>query len=296
MDRRKFLKVSGAASVTAVWGGSLACATSAASSSGGGTAAASTSTFALDAVGLQLYTVRTLAEKNLEQTLQQVAAAGYGLVETHTNYGKSPTELRALFDKNRLRSPSGHYGLAEITETPDKVIASAKALGQEYVVLNWLDPAHRSAEFYRGFPALLNKFGAQARAAGLRFAHHNHDFEFDTLGGPTPVIETVIANTDPALVSFEVDLYWVYKAGVDPLQFVERHSGRVSLVHIKDSTAAPQKAMADVGKGVIDFGKVLAAAKKTNVRYAYVERDDTTDPVATIRASHDHLATLLAAK
>jgi sugar phosphate isomerase/epimerase len=300
MDRRKFLKVSGAASVTAVWGGSLACAASAASSTAGstagGTAAASASTFPLNDVGLQLYTVRTLAEKNLEQTLQQVAAAGYRLVETHTNYGKSPTELRALLDKNGLRSPSGHYGLAEITEAPDKTIATAKALGQEYVVLNWLDPEHRSAEFYRGFPALLNKFGAQAKAAGLGFAHHNHDFEFDKMGGPTPVIETVIANTDPALVSFEVDLYWVYKAGSDPQAFVEQHRGRVSMVHIKDSTAAPQKAMADVGKGVIDFGKVLAAAKKANVRYAYVERDDTTDPIATIRVSHDHLATLLASR
>ena len=306
MNRRKFLKVSGAAGATAMFGSSLACATSTSSSAAGtttgaagaaaGAAATSAGSFPLQSVGLQLYTVRTLAEKNLEQTLQQVAAAGYRLVETHTLYGKSPAELRALLDKNGLRSPSGHYGLAEIESTPDTVIANAKALGQEYVVLNWLDPAHRTADFYKGFPALLNKFGAQAKAAGLGFAHHNHDFEFETVGGTAPVIETVIAATDPALVSFEVDLYWVYKAGVDPLRFVEQHSGRVSMVHIKDSTAAPQKAMADVGKGVIDFGKVLAAAKKINVRYAYVERDDTTDPISTIRVSHDHLATLLASR
>ncbi|MDB4884113.1 MAG: Xylose isomerase protein barrel [Gemmatimonadetes bacterium] len=299
MDRRKFLKVSGAAGVTVAWGGSLACATSSgssASSAAAGTAAASASSFPLDAVGLQLYTVRTLAEKNLEQTLQQVAAAGYRLVETHTLYGKAPSELRALLDKNGLRTVSGHYGLDELEKTPDTVFATAKTLGQEYVVLNWLDPAHRNAEFYRGFPALLNKFGTQARAAGLRFAHHNHDFEFDTLGGTTPVIDTMIANTDPALVSFELDLYWVYKAGADPLRYLEQHPGRVAMIHLKDSTAAPQKAMADVGKGVIEFPKLLAAAKRTGVRYAFVERDDTTDPIATIRASHDYLATLLASR
>jgi len=299
MDRRTFLKVSGAAGVAAAWGGSLACATSSASSASSiaaGASAGAGSSFALDAIGLQLYTVRNLAEKNPDQTLQQVASAGYKLVETHSLYGKSAAELRALLDKNGLRTVSGHYGLAELESSPDTVFATAKTLGQEFVVLNWLDPAHRTPEFYRGFPALLNKFGGQAKAAGFRFAHHNHDFEFDTLGGSTPVIETVIANTDPALVSFEVDCYWVYKAGSDPLQFVEKHPGRVAMIHLKDSTAAPAKAMADVGKGVIDYGKVLAAAKRTGVRYAFVERDDTTDPIATIRGSHDFLSTLLASK
>ena len=295
MDRRKFFKVTGAAGMAAAWGSSLACATSTASSTASG-APSSTGPFPLSSVGLQLYTVRNLASKDLDGTMQAVAAAGYPLVETHTLYGKTAAELRAVLDKHGLRTVSGHYGLAEFEGSPDTVFATAKTLGQEFVNLNWLDPAHRSADFYKGFPALLNKFGAQAKAAGLRFAHHNHDFEFDTLGGTTPVIETVIANTDPALVSFEVDLYWVYKAGVDPLAFVERHPGRITQIHIKDSTAAPAKAMADVGKGVIDFARLLDAARRTGVRYAFVERDDTTDPVATIRSSRAHLTTLLAAR
>ena len=93
------------------------------------------------------------------------------------------------------------------------------------------------------------------------------------------MIDTVIANTDPSLVSFEVDLYWVYKAGTDPLRFVEKNAGRISLVHLKDSTPAPAKNMADVGAGVIEFGKILSAAQRAGVKYAYVERDDTTDPL-----------------
>jgi sugar phosphate isomerase/epimerase len=292
MDRRNFLKVSAGAGVAAVWGGSLVgCA-----SSGNSQPAASGGSFPLSSVGLQLYTVRNLADKDLEGTMAAVAAAGYTLVETHTLYGKSASDLRAILDKNGLRTPSGHYGLAEFETSPDKVFATAKTLGQQTVVLNWLDPAHRTPEFYKGFPALLNKFGGQAKAAGLNFAHHNHDFEFDTLGGSTPVIDTVIANTDPSLVSFEVDLYWVYKAGTDPLRFVEKNAGRVSLVHLKDSTAAPAKAMADVGSGVINFGPILSAAQRSGVKYAYVERDDTTNPLATIRASRAFLGTLLASK
>jgi len=292
MDRRKFLTVTGAAGVTAVWGSSLTARIASAAAK----TTASGAGFPLSSVGLQLYTVRTLADKDLHGTMAAVAAAGYKLVETHELYGKTATELRAILDMHGLRSPSGHYGLAELQDGPDKVFETAKTLGQEFVVLNWLDPAHRTPEFYKGFPALLNKFGAQAKAAGLRFAHHNHDFEFDTLGGTTPVIETVMANTDPALVNFEVDLYWVYKAGADPLSFVQRHAGRVAMVHLKDSTAAPAKAMADVGSGVIDFGKILTVAQSTGVRYAYVERDDTTAPIATIKSSYDHLAKLLAAK
>lgn len=291
MDRRKFLTVSGMGVAAAWTGGLTACARAVATGSSG-----PGGTFPLSSVGLQLYTVRNMAEKDLHGTMAAVAEAGYKLVETHTLYGKTAAELRGILDMHGLRSPSGHYGLAELEGSPDTVFATAKTLGQEWVVLNWLDPAHRSAEFYKGFPALLNKFGAQAKAAGLRFAHHNHDFEFDTLGGSTPVIETVIANTDPALVSFEADLYWVYKAGADPLAFVERHAGRVAMVHLKDSTPAPAKAMADVGSGVIDFGKILSAAQRTGVRYAYVERDDTTDPVVTIKNAHNHLVTLLAAK
>jgi sugar phosphate isomerase/epimerase len=292
MDRRKFLTVTGAAGVAAVWGGSLAgCA-----SSGAASGSASGGSFPLSSVGLQLYTVRTLADKDLHGTMAAVAAAGYKLVETHTLYGKTAPELRAILDMHGLRSPSGHYGLAELEGDSAKVFATAKTLGQEFVMLNWLDPAHRNAEFYKGFPALLNKWGAQAKAAGLRFGHHNHDFEFDTLGGTTPVIDTVMANTDPALVSFEADLYWVNKAGVDPLAFLERHAGRISEIHLKDSTAAPTKAMADVGAGVIDWAKILVAAQRTGVKYAYVERDDTTAPLDTIKASRTYLGTLLAAK
>jgi sugar phosphate isomerase/epimerase len=292
MDRRKFLTVTGAAGVAAVWGGSLAGCAASANSSG----SASGGSFPLSSVGLQLYTVRTLADKDLEGTMAAVAAAGYRLVETHTLYGKSPSELRAILDKHGLRTASGHYGLAELEGDPAKVFATANTLGQEFVMLNWLDPAHRTADFYKGFPAFLNKIGAQAKAAGLRFGHHNHDFEFDTLGGTTPVIDTVMANTDPALVSFEADLYWVNKANVDPLNFLERHAGRISEIHLKDSTPAPAKAMADVGAGVIDWAKILVAARRTGVKYAYVERDDTTAPLDTIKASRNYLGTLLAAK
>src|SRR4051812_27116349 len=295
MDRRKFLAVTGGAGVAAVLGTTIGCgrSTSVAAMSPG---SAPNGKFPITSVGLQLYTVRTILEKDPVGGIQQVAAAGYHLVETAGLYGKTAAEIRALFDANGIRTPSGHYSIDDLEKTPDTVFATAKTLGQEFVTLNWLAPDLRTQEFYAGFPARLNKIGAAAKAAGLQFAYHNHDFEFETFGGSTAVLDRLVTSTDPALVNFELDAYWVYKAGSDPRHYVEKYPGRFVMIHLKDSTPAPAQAMADVGKGVIDFGALLASARTRGLRYAFVERDDTQDPIATIRSSRDFLTTLLASR
>ena len=296
MDRRRFLRVTGAAGLATAWSGSLvACASTAtAGTSGASVAALPARRFTLAQVGLQLYTVRDQMGQSVERTLEQIAAAGYHLVETAGLYNRSAAELRALFDKNGIRTVSGHYPLADFEKSPDTVFATAKTLGQEYVVVPWLDPSLRTPDTFAGLPGRLNKLGEQARAAGLKLAYHNHDFEFETYGASTTAMERLLAGTDPALVSFELDGYWAFKAGRDPADLVTRNPGRFVMLHLKDSTAAPEKAFADVGHGVIDFKKFIAAAQANGLRYAFVERDVSPDPIASIRASHDYLATVLA--
>jgi sugar phosphate isomerase/epimerase len=291
MDRREFLRVSGAAGLVTMWGTSLACAGSSATASG---APRTAGTFSISNVGLQLYTVRDAMAKDLDGTLAAIAAAGYHLVETAGMYGRSAAELRALFDKHGIRTVAGHYPLAELGSSPETAFATAKTLGQEYVVVPWLDPSQRTAETFGSLPSRLNKLGEQARSAGLKIAYHNHDFEFENFGGTTTVMERLLANTDPALVSFELDGYWAFKAGRAPAELVARYPGRFVMLHLKDSTAAPEKAFADVGKGVIDMPRFIAAAQRNGLRYAFVERDVAPDPLASIRASHDYLKTVLA--
>jgi sugar phosphate isomerase/epimerase len=291
MDRRRFLRVTGAAGLAAAWGGSVACARAAATA--GTTGAAG---FPLSDVGLQLYTVRDLMAKDVDGTLAQIASAGYHLVETAGLYDRTPADLRALFDKHGIRTTSGHYPLADIEKDPQAVFAAAKTLGQEYVTVPWLDPSLRTADTFATLPGRLNKLGEQARAAGLKLAYHNHDFEFQAYGSPTIAMDRLLSGTDPALVSFELDGYWAFHAGRDPANLVLAHPGRFVMVHLKDSTAAPEKAFADVGHGVIDFPKFIAAARANGLRYAFVERDVSPDPLASIRASHQDLETLLAAK
>ena len=290
MNRREFLRLSGAAGATLAWGGTLGCARA---NSGARDGAA----FSLANVGLQLYTVRQLMQQNPERTLEQVKAAGYPIVETAGLYNMTPTAFRAMLDRVGLRTTSGHYPLEQFEKEGGAALFDmAKTLGQEFVILpSTPAAAHNSLAAYDALADRFNRIGEQARAAGLRFGYHNHNFEFETFGGSTPAYETLVTKTDPALVSFELDAYWAYKAGQDPVRYFERFPGRFSLLHAKDGTAPPERAMADVGKGVIDFNRLFSLAGTAGLRYAFVEHDQPTDALASIRSSHDHLARLLRA-
>ena len=289
MKRREFLWRSGTAGLAAALGAS-ACARAV-----GATGGARGTTFPLGAVGLQLYTVRSLMQQDVERTLALVAAAGYSVVETAGLYDRPPAALRALFARHGLRSSSGHYPLEQVES--GAAFSTATALGQEFVVVPSLPSALRgSLSAYGELADRFNRIGERARAAGLRFAYHNHSFEFETFGGAAPAYDTLLSRTDAALVSFELDAYWAYKAGYDPVRYFERHPGRFALLHVKDGTSPPERAMVDVGNGVIDFRGLFAEARGAGLRYAFVEHDQPTDPSASIRSSHDHLAQLLRAR
>jgi sugar phosphate isomerase/epimerase len=284
MDRREFLRVTGTATVAVAVGGA-ACSRTAETVS-------APRQFPIDNVGLQLYTVRTLMAESVENTLTQVANAGYRLVETAGTYDLSPTDFRTMLGRHGLRSPSGHYALEQV-ESGDAINA-ALALGQTWVVVPSIpQPLRRTRDAYVELATRFNRLGERCRAAGLRFAYHNHNIEFETLGGTAPVYDTLLTRTDPATVWFELDAYWAYKAGQDPAAYFERFPRRFALVHVKDGTAAPERAMVDVGKGVIDFRRLFALSRTAGLRYAFVEHDQPGDALVSIRDSHDHLARLL---
>lgn len=286
MDRREFLRLGGALGLTTAFGG-LACARAA------NGAAAADPLFPLAAVGLQLYTVRTLMQQSVERTLAQVAAAGYPVVETAGLYGLEATTFRAMLDRAGLRTPSGHWPLEQL-EGSDALFATARTLGQEWIVVPSVPrEARGSLAAYEALADRFNRLGERCRAAGFHFAYHNHDAEFERFGGVAPAFDTLLARTDPALVSFELDVYWAYKAGENPVRYFERYPGRFALCHVKDGTAPPERRMADVGAGAIDFRALFAASRAAGLRYAFVEHDQPADALASIRASHDHLARLL---
>jgi len=252
----------------------------------------------LKRVGLQLYTLRNQMEKDLPGTLAHVAQIGYKEVEFAGYFGRSPSEIRELVAKNNLTAPSSHVGYPANWEDWKKTLGEAKTAGHEYVTVAWTPDEKRNRA--GGFKAVaddFNKAGAEAKKEGLHFAYHNHDYELKSPSGGELPLDTLFKNTDPTLVTFEMDLYWMVKGGADPIEYMKKYPGRVSLVHVKDATAAPTRAMADVGKGTIDFKKIFEYDEDhgNHIAHAFVERDDATtlpDPFAAVATSYAYLSKL----
>ena len=134
--------------------------------------------------------------------------------------------------------------------------------------------------------------GEQARAAGIRFAYHNHDFEFARLEGRWLPYDALLERCDPRHVAFEMDLYWITKGGQDPLAYFARWPGRFPMVHVKDSMGPPDNKMADVGAGKIDWKRIFSKEQQAGIKHFFVEHDQPADAFASIRASCEYLKRL----
>ena len=246
----------------------------------------------LDKIGLQLYTVRDMMQADMPGTLAKVAAAGYQEVEFAGYFGRTAAQVSALLAQNHLTSPSSHVGIDAFEKDPSAAFAFSKAIGNEWITLPWLPEERRKTlDDWKRLAPLLNGFATQARSAGLRFAYHNHDFEIRPMGG-TRGLDVLLSGTDPKLVDFEMDLYWVVFGGGDPLDFFNRYPGRFPMVHVKDSAGPPDNKMVDVGSGTIPFATFFAQSDKAGIKHYIVEHDQPADPIATITNSDRYLRAL----
>jgi sugar phosphate isomerase/epimerase len=244
-------------------------------------------------IGLQLYTVRALMERDFEGTLAQVAAIGCREVEFAGYFGRSPTQVREVLRQHGLAAPSTHIALPASDDAWARALDDAVTIGHRWVVIPWLDPAiRRTPDDWSRIAERLAALGGRARQAGLRLAYHNHDFELARGPDGRTHFERLLATTEPARVDFEMDVYWVSKAGADPLAYLRRFRGRFPLLHLKDATAAPERRMTDVGRGTIDFARILAAAQRDGLRHAFIEHDEAPDPLASAQASYRYLSAL----
>lgn len=245
----------------------------------------------LTKIGVQLYTVRSLMEKDVEGTLAAVAAAGYTEVEFAGYFDKSPADIRAMLDRHGLTAPSAHVG----NIAPDawaKSLDAAHVVGHKYIVVPWIPEERRKTlADWKQVAADFNRAATAANAAGVQFAYHNHDFEFPRVEGQVPY-DVLLAETDPKLVQMEIDLYWITKAGQDPLAYFARMPGRVPMVHVKDGKGAPDWPMTEVGSGSIDWKRIFARSGQAGIKHYFVEHDQPADPIASITASCAYLKKL----
>ena len=236
-------------------------------------------------IGLQLYSLRETIGQDLKGTLAKIARAGYQEVETYGHsvekgfWGLKPAEFKAALAANGLSTSSGHYELGEFMRTGQVAalqpsLDAARACGQRYVIVPHLDESVRkSVADFKTLAARLNQAGALCQKAGLRLGYHNHDFEFKSIGGVT-LFDVMLKETDPKLVDFELDLYWVVRAGQDPVQLMQAHPRRFPLWHVKDMDKAKPELNTEVGAGSVDFRKIFAQARTAGLQHIFVEQEN----------------------
>jgi len=245
-------------------------------------------------VGLQLYTVRDALSADLIGTLRKVAEIGYKKIESAGYadakiYGYSGSEFKKMIGDLGLEHVSAHIPLEHFRGDFDAVLALAQSSGQQYIVLPWLNDADRSSiDQYKAYAELLNQRGEEAKREGLTVCYHNHDFEFRMLDGELP-IDILLNETDPDLVKMETDLYWIVKAGYDPIAFFNKNPGRCALWHVKDMDTSPEQMFTEVGNGTIDFKPIFDNQEKAGMKYYFIEQDQSEDPMKSIEISYKNL-------
>lgn len=253
--------------------------------------------------GLALYTVRDAMAKDPKATLKAVADAGYAYVESANYadgkfYGMTPAEFKAFLGTLGLTAKSAHMGMVNM-ENADQLIADVKAAGIGYFVIPvppmgmfTFDQATKSMAM-KGtaddLVKIMNTLGEKCHNAGIKLLYHNHDFEFKPMADGTVIEDVLLEKCDPKFVNFQMDLFWVNKAGVDPLAYFEKYPGRFKAWHVKDMST--EGVFAPVGTGTIDFKRILDAKKKSGMEFYLVEQDNTfdLDPLEAIKISHEGL-------
>jgi sugar phosphate isomerase/epimerase len=241
-------------------------------------------------VGIQLYSLRELTAHDLPGALETVAALGYDGVEFAGFAGHGPSDLRNTLERTGLHALGAHVLLGEL-EMPS-TIDDLLELGSDAAIVSWLEPELYADESTAALTIeRLVAAGERVRAAGLRYAYHNHDFEFQPLGRAS--LWSMLEAVAPTALPFEVDVFWVRHAGFEPAAFIGDLGSRVVLIHAKD-TAADRSGDCPVGVGLEDWTDVLSAGQRAGVEWVVVEQERSADILADARTSLLNLRRMLA--
>ena len=283
MDRRAFLTSIGLAAAAS----QLGCASG---------ALGGAPTRRLRRVGIQLYTLREDARRDLERTLGDIAAAGYNDVEllgSMNNFGMAPARVREILDRNGLRAPSTHVGGSALDDL-DRQLADAATLGHQYLIVASLPLGeHRTVDDYKRWADKFNEAGRRSLGHGVRVGFHNHAADLAPIEGVVPY-DVFVERTDPAVVRLQLDTGNLAMAGRDPLEYMKRYGSRYWSFHIKDVPRLGATSDTELGKGVIDFKRLLASIDHIDDKHLFVEQETYPGtPLDSARRDYEYLSTLM---
>lgn len=269
----------------------IAAAGGLAAISGAGLSAQTAKPDRLDRIGLQLYTLREMAKRDLARTLAAVARIGYSEVEFAGYFGHPAKEVRAMLDANGLTSPGSHVSMDDLGKGWDSLVDDAAVLGQKYLALAWIDERERTVEGYETVAKRLNDAAGRARRRGIGVAYHNYNYEFAPVGGTTG-FDILLTRCPPENLMMEADVFWMRQAGQNPVDWFARYPGRFRMLHVKDMGPPPKNEMVDVGRGVVDWRAILSAGMRAGVEHVFVEHDEPERPLDSVRQGYRHLRRL----
>jgi len=266
--------------------------------------------------GIQLYTVREDLPKDTPGTLKQLHEIGFSEVET-AGFGKYSTkEFRQMLDDAGLKVPSAHLNLNAADLGP--VFEDAHTLGAHFATSSSLatgnlprrpagTPGPRPAmsplglDGFKKLAEQMNGIGTKAKAAGLQYAYHNHNYEFEKMPDGSFGYDVLVNNTDHGLVAFEIDCGWMSVGGADPISYFKKYPGRFKMIHVKEfqpvtgpvtSLSGPARPKGtNLGEGFIDYKPIFAAGKKAGVQHAFSEQEDPfpVSQMASAKAAYTFL-------
>lgn len=245
-------------------------------------------------IGLELYSVRNEMKKDPIGTLHQVGAIGYVNVEllwAWDNFGQTTSEVKATLANDGLRAPSAHIAPERLVGDWPRSLETAKTLGHEYLIVPSLpEETNHSLDAWKAWADRFNTAGAVARRAGIWLAFHNEPNHMTPIDGQIPY-DVFLARTDSEVVRLQLDTGNMLMGGGDPFAYLQRHADRYWSFHLKD-VVADHSHDTELGNGVFDLGRFLAAIPDLDRKPCYVEQEGATDELASARRDYDYLAAL----
>jgi sugar phosphate isomerase/epimerase len=244
----------------------------------------------IDNLSIQLYTLRSLG--GLDYILDVVKEAGYGHVETVSSHLEDAENVRAKLDARGLKVSSSHVSLAVLRERPGAMVRACRILGFDQLFMPSVPPGQRQSEapFWRALGRELGEIARRMRDQGITLGYHNHNWELEPKDGAGTALELIFEAAEGSPLTWQVDIAWLVRGGVDPKQWMGRYRDRVVSAHVKDIAPAGQNkdqdGWADVGSGVLDWRDLWQVARAAGARWMVVEHDKPADPAETARASY----------
>jgi sugar phosphate isomerase/epimerase len=251
-------------------------------------------------LGAQLWTIREYLKKDLTGSLTKLAKLGYNEIELFgydgTYWGKSPKEFGKICKDMGFTIVSSHYETGRIGKAKgtlvngwEKAVEDAALLNIPYMICAWLYKEERaSIDLYKALADMLNKAGEVCRQSNIQFGYHGHDFEFPPMDGIVPY-DLLLQQTDQKLMVMEADLFWITKAGIDPVDYFKKYPGRFPLWHLKDMEQGSEQ-FAEIGHGIINFDRIFAERATAGLKHWFVEQDQTSrEPFESLAMSRDYL-------